>query len=117
MPTANRSPAGRFIGATARFKPSPAAPRRRRTSIRSAGSITIANGVFTVRGSHTYDEGHYLVSVTVSHDSSIPVTVTSSASAGDAPLTAAGINISALSGLAFNDVLAVFQDANPHAPA
>src|SRR2546422_617810 len=67
-------------------------------STTSTGTISESGGVFTVSGSHTYSgdtisgqsEGSASISVTISHDSTTPQTVTDSATIVDPDVTASG---------------------------
>src|SRR5207237_5758965 len=59
----------------------------------SSGTITFAasSGVFSVQGSHTYaEEGIRVITIAVGNESAPPVAVTSTATIGDAMLTAIG---------------------------
>src|SRR5207245_1364851 len=65
----------------------------------SPGSITYASGVFTVKGAHTYaEEGSYLITVTIHHDSASDATATSSASVGDASVLVTAQAVSGVEG-------------------
>jgi len=82
----------------------------------SNGTIVAAGrGNFEVRGSHTYaEEGNYRIRVTISDEEENSVTVRTSAEVADAPLAAAGKDVSAVEGRALTDVLvATLTDANP----
>src|SRR5439155_1406771 len=51
----------------------------------SAGTITFSAGTFTVKGAHNYDEeGNYVVTVTLSHESAPDAVALSSATVADA---------------------------------
>jgi parallel beta-helix repeat protein len=57
----------------------------------SAGGISYANGIFTVTGSHTYtEEGNSVILVTITHDATSAVTVTSQANVSDPAVVAKG---------------------------
>jgi PKD repeat protein len=82
----------------------------------SAGTVT-ANpaGGFLVSGSHTYgEEGPFQLSVSIT-DVGSGATAGSTASVADAPLTAAGLAVSATEGASFSGTVASFTDANPAA--
>jgi len=82
----------------------------------SDGTVTSQNGLFVVRGSHTYAEkGSYSISVGIKDDGSgvAFASTSSTANIADAALTASGTPVSALEGQIFNDqVVATFSDAN-----
>jgi hypothetical protein len=83
----------------------------------TAGTITLANGVFTVQGGgHTYaEEGNFTVTVTISHEATTAQVVTSTANVADAALTAGALTPPlAAEGQAITDaVLLHFSDADP----
>jgi len=86
----------------------------------SSGTITLANGTFTVSGSHTYaEEGAFTVSVTVTDADLAGNTATASATAtvADGPLSAAGMAISGVEGLSTSGTVATFTDADPNGTA
>src|SRR2546428_120443 len=73
----------------------------------SSGTITFASGIFTVKGAHTYaEEGNYLITVTVHHDSASDSTATSSASVSDPSVVATG-------GFSFSATEASLSTAQP----
>jgi hypothetical protein len=58
---------------------------------KSIGTISESNGIFTVSSDHTFaEEGTYPLFVTITHDDSPPVTVTSSAIVSDPAVAATG---------------------------
>jgi hypothetical protein len=80
----------------------------------SAGTITFANGAFTVQGRHAYaEEGTFSVTVTVGHEQAAPAVTTSRAVVADAPLSAIAAGVSPVAGAPFSGVLATFTDADP----
>jgi parallel beta-helix repeat protein len=84
----------------------------------SGGSVTLAAGIFSVTGTHTYaEEGSYAISVTIADVGGSTATVGSSAAVADAPLTASGVAVAATEGVAFSGAVATFTDANPFAAA
>src|SRR5207249_1185163 len=90
-------------------------------SFTSAGTITFSGSTFTVSGTHTYgEEGSYTISVTVNHETSVPVGINGTATVTDPSVVAGpGITITAVEGgAAFNGTLATFTDpggAEPNA--
>lgn len=88
-------------------------------STATAGSITDANGVFTVQGAHTYEEsGNFPITVTIFHETASAVTVGSVAVVTDAVILAAGTDVS---GFEFSPLiktpLATFTHADNKEPA
>ena len=84
----------------------------------SAGTVSYntTTGQFTVSGNHSYaEEGSYGISVAISHDNAPSVTVSGSASVGDAPLSATGRSVTAVAGAPFSGVVASFTDPNAQA--
>jgi hypothetical protein len=78
------------------------------------------NGVFTVSGDHTYSvEGTFTINVTIMHESAPAVIVSTSASVAtaDMPLTATGMDISAIPFEGQDQMVAFFTDADPNAQA
>jgi hypothetical protein len=84
----------------------------------SAGTVSLASGIFSVSAAHTYaDEGSHAVTVAINDVGGSTATAHSSATVADAALTAAGVAISATAGTSFSGVVATFTDANPNAAA
>jgi hypothetical protein len=88
----------------------------------SAGTITLAGGVYTLTGNHTFAEaqtGAYPMSFTVVDKAGNPTSGTTNATVTDAKLSALTvIPLKATEGKPFNLVpVATFTDANPLAPA
>ncbi len=86
------------------------------------GTITGANGTFTVTGSHTYVEEQttpYLVRVTINdlHDPTNHVTVTTTGNVADAPLNAGPLTLPAATVNVPLQISFAFQDTNPAGPA
>jgi hypothetical protein len=84
----------------------------------SAGTIAYdaANGVFTVSGSNTYAQaGSYSPTVSIHDLGGATALATASAAIADAPLTAAGVTLSATEGAPFSGLVATFTDGNPGA--
>jgi hypothetical protein len=90
----------------------------------SAGTVTaiiVGGGEFSfidhyeVAGTHTYaEEGNFTVTTTISEPGTPGTfTATGAARVADAPLTAAGRNLSANDTAPFNGVVATFTDADP----
>ena len=81
----------------------------------STSDISLADGVFSVRGSHLYaEEGQRAIRVAIHHEDAPDAVVTSSANIDDAALTdATGTNISLTEGSSFNGAVATFRDQNP----
>jgi RHS repeat-associated protein len=85
------------------------------------GSITLNNGVFSVTDSHTYAEesaadhagsNPYGITVTVNHEGSAAIAVSSTATVSDASLSATGQNVNATESLSPGTVVvATFTDA------
>ena len=97
----------RSTGATARS--------RRASSRWSRGTDTETD--FQVSGDHIYtEEGSYSITVTVTTLGSNPVSTTSTATIGDAPLTAQDATFDAPEGVSMTQPVASFTDANPAAP-
>jgi hypothetical protein len=73
---------------------------------------TIGGGpTFTVTGSHTYaEEGSYVVSITVNHETTGTCIFETTATVADAALTASGTPVSATEGAVFNGNVASFTD-------
>jgi hypothetical protein len=84
----------------------------------SSGLIAAGpNGSFLVSGGHVYgDDGNYSVSVQISDFGGATITATSSATIGDAALSAQGTTITATQGVTFSGVVATFTDANVGSP-
>jgi streptogramin lyase len=85
----------------------------------SDGSISYdqVHNRFSISGptSRAYsEEGSFLVTVTIHHDSAPDAMVTDVATVADAALTASGVNVSAVEGTAFSGTVATFTDANPN---
>jgi len=81
----------------------------------SSGTVSGSGGSFTVAGSHTYgEEGSYTVGVQISDgdNPSDTATTSSTATIGDAALTASGKGTLPTTG-SFSGVVASFTDANP----
>jgi len=86
----------------------------------SAGTITQANGTFTVSGSHLYaNEGTEQMTVTLHHDTAADVTVSAFANVIDPPVTpTGGFTFTATEGaVAASQVLATFTDPGGATPA
>ncbi len=82
----------------------------------TAGTIVpdFVNGGFFVTGDHTYDVGDFSVKIKIGNYSGNNKTVaTSDASVADAPITASGLDFTAIEGQTFNQFLATFVDADP----
>jgi uncharacterized repeat protein (TIGR01451 family) len=82
-------------------------------STSSAGQISVAGGTFAVAGGHLYaEEGPYVVSVTINHDTATAVTVTSTADITDQDVIATGsFAFSAVEGtLSPTQTVATFTD-------
>jgi streptogramin lyase len=78
----------------------------------TSGSLSLVNGLYEVRGSHTYnDEGQYTVRVTVNDEGHSTVTGTSTANVQDAGLSVSPFPFSATEGAAFSATVARFTDA------
>jgi hypothetical protein len=74
------------------------------------------SGGFTVTADHAYARpGNYAVTVTIADPDGQQTTASSSAGVGDAPLAAAGNQISAEAGTSFSAAVANFRDADPNA--
>src|SRR5262249_32655555 len=57
----------------------------------STGVITLSGTVFTIKGSHTYsEEGSYIITVTIHHDTAVDAVARSTASVADVPVVAVG---------------------------
>jgi SdrD B-like domain len=81
----------------------------------TAGVVSGSGGSFAVIGEHTYaDEGSYEVKVAITDrdNSAISATATSSATVGDAALTASGVSPMPISPQTFGGTVANFTDAN-----
>jgi len=79
------------------------------------GAVSGSGGNFAVSGEHTYaDEGAYEVKVAITDvdNSAISATATSSATVGDAALTASGVKPMPISPQTFGGTVANFTDAN-----
>lgn len=86
----------------------------------SAGTITGANGSFSVTGAHTYvNAGSYPVTVTLSGNGSNTATAsaTRTETVEDAMISGTGYAISASGKKRFSGAVASFTDANPYAKA
>jgi hypothetical protein len=86
----------------------------------STGTVSASAGAFSVSGTHTYaEEGSHPITVTITDadNAANTATTTSSASIGDATLTAAGINQAPQSSPSFSGDVATFTDPNPAATA
>jgi hypothetical protein len=85
----------------------------------SSGTIGAGTGGgFVVSGSHTYaDEGSHTISVSITDVGGASTSTSSSASVGDAALTAQGINVTSTEAVAFSGNVASFTDANPNSSA
>ncbi len=85
----------------------------------SAGAITLSGGVFTVKGSHTYeDQGTYHPAIVI-HRASAPDSnvVTDTAAVADAPLTGKnGVALNGVEGRLVAGTIVSFTDGNPLAP-
>jgi hypothetical protein len=82
------------------------------------GSVTGANGAYSVFGDHLYKAiATRPVTVTITDENLASVTVTSTANVGDAPVTAAPVPVSLLARDAATVVpVATFTDLNPYDP-
>ena len=81
------------------------------------GTVTGANGSYQVLGNHLYQTiASRPVTVTITDESLASVTVTSTASVGDAPVTATGVPVSLLVGSIAMVPVATFTDLNPYDP-
>ena len=81
----------------------------------SQGTVTGSNGSFTVVGGHSYaDEGSYTITVGVTVPGGQSDEVTTTATVGDATLSATGVPVPA-STQTVSGTLATFTDANPNA--
>jgi hypothetical protein len=83
----------------------------------STGTISGSGGSFTVTGGHTYaEEGSFTVKVTITDvdnaSNNAPPT-SATATVADAPLTAAGANVSGVEGVSATATVATFTDADP----
>ena len=84
----------------------------------TSGMITLANGIFSVTGTHTYaEEGQYTITVTVQETNPMtsvagsPATGFSTAIVADAPLTATAVPVVVSQGVVANNVtVATFTD-------
>jgi hypothetical protein len=89
----------------------------------SAGTVTAEGGtpnggLFSVSGTHTYDEeGAYLISVTINDVGGSRTIARTQASIKDAPLTGMPITITPTAQFAFRVPVASFTDANPNGTA
>jgi uncharacterized repeat protein (TIGR01451 family) len=82
----------------------------------SAGVISLANGRFTVSGSHNYlEQGTSDFTVTIHHDTATDVAVTDRAVIMDAPLSLAAKLFKPVEGAAFSGPVATLVDANSNA--
>ena len=80
----------------------------------TGATISLASGIFTVSGAHTYtEEGAKSPVVTIAHDSATAVTTTASISVSDATLSATAVPVAATEGATFSGNVATFTDANP----
>ncbi|HUY34130.1 MAG TPA: DUF4214 domain-containing protein [Pirellulales bacterium] len=82
----------------------------------SSGAVSTAgDGTFTVVGSHTYAEeaSDAKISVTIQQTGGTVVTVTSTATVGDATLSGTASPIAATEGASFSGTVATFTDADP----
>ena len=91
-------------------------------STTSAGTVTgPVGGPFTVTGTHTYaEEASYPVTVTIkdNNNASNSSTATTTATVGDAPLTAGTLTLTGgVEGVSPGSASFQFTDANPFAPA
>jgi streptogramin lyase len=85
----------------------------------SSGLVSLNNGVFLVRGSHTYaEEGGYTIKVTIQDEGGSMTTATSTANVGDAPLAPSAVSLSGSERSPLNGVtVATFTDSGgPEAP-
>ncbi len=84
----------------------------------TSGTIAAVMGGFAVSGTHTYaEEGTYKITVTNRDVGGSVAVASSTAKVVDAPLMAAGVNVSAVEGQPFTGLVATFTDANSKAPA
>jgi hypothetical protein len=85
----------------------------------SAGTVTAApGGGFEVVGVHAYQvQGSDAIGVTIQSNAGPVTTANTTATIGDAPLTARGTTIAATEGTPFTGVVATFVDANPNGQA
>jgi autotransporter-associated beta strand protein len=82
------------------------------------GTISLSSGTFTVTGSHTYaEEGRYVVSLSVQHETTGTCIFETIATVADAPLNATANPVGATEGAAFNGVVASFTDTAALEPA
>jgi hypothetical protein len=83
----------------------------------SAGVITAdarVAGLFAVTGTHTYaEEGSFPVAVAVGDRGGAGASARTTAAVADAPLAAAGVEVTATEGAPFTAVVATFTDADP----
>jgi hypothetical protein len=80
----------------------------------TAGTITFANGFFSVSGPHTYAHAQstpYVITTTITHVPGIPQTVTSSATISKAPLKASAVTFSGLEGRSPSVTVSTFTAA------
>jgi hypothetical protein len=80
----------------------------------STGIVSANNfGGFDVSGSHSYGiEGTLGFSVTITDKGGSAATATGAANVADAPLSATGVSLTEIQGVAFTEVVASFTDAN-----
>lgn len=84
----------------------------------STGTVSEANGVYTVSGSHTYSEdGAYLVTAVITDTSGGSTTANSTATIAEAPLSATGATISGQAFSPLSGTVATFSHANGAEPA
>jgi hypothetical protein len=77
------------------------------------GVITLSGTTFSITGSHTYaEEGSYLILIAVDHEGTGTCNFTTTATIGDAPLSATGFDVSATTGVLFTANMANFTDAS-----
>ncbi|HLJ93592.1 MAG TPA: choice-of-anchor Q domain-containing protein, partial [Gemmataceae bacterium] len=83
----------------------------------STGTISFANGVFTVSGNHTYAAGgSYSITVTINHELALPTMVTDTATVSNSGLSAMAVNISPTAGAPFTGTVATFTDPSGPGP-
>jgi PKD repeat protein len=84
-------------------------------AVTSGASITLDNGVFTVGGTHAYaNRGTISPVVTISHGTAPTISVHATAIVVDAPLNVQSATLHANVGVALNEVVATFTDADPN---
>jgi hypothetical protein len=85
----------------------------------SSGTIVpigVGTGQYQVKGSHTYEEGVYAISVSIKDVGGSSTLASLSVSVPDGQLSMSPATVSATEGVPFSGVLATFTDANPNAP-